>query len=110
MLSLPAALPILLPDAPERAAWFRALAAGGTRIVRAFANADAWLDAEVEAGEAILLFRWRQPGATSGAALLERIAAQPGAIAFVVAERLSIAESRAGIGIASGRERVCQYV
>src|SRR3546814_19313342 len=60
---------LILPDATERAACFRALAAGGTRIVRAFANADAWLDAEVEAGEGILPFRWRQPGAPGGAAL-----------------------------------------
>ncbi len=86
---------LILPDATERAACFRALAAGGTRIVRAFASADAWLDAQVEAGEAILLLRWRQPGATSGAALLDHLAAQSGAIVFVAAERLSIAESRA---------------
>src|SRR3546814_19294907 len=45
---------LILPDATERAACFRALAAGGTRIVRAFANADAWLDAEVAAGAAHL--------------------------------------------------------
>jgi len=86
---------LILPDAIERAACFRALAAGGTRIVRAFASADAWLDAQAEAGEAILLLRWRQPGATSGAALLDHLAGQPGAIVFVAAERLSIAESRA---------------
>ncbi|MBB5708487.1 response regulator transcription factor [Sphingopyxis panaciterrulae] len=86
---------LILPDAAERAACFRALAAGGTRVVRAFASADAWLDAQVEAGEAILLLRWHQPGATSGAALLDHLAAQPGAVVFVAAERLSIAESRA---------------
>jgi len=86
---------LILPDATERAACFRAIAAGTTRVVRSFASADAWLEAEPDPGEAILLFRWRQPGTVSGAALLDRIAPCPGLVAFVAADRLSIAESRA---------------
>ena len=86
---------LILPDPTERAACFRALTAGGERVVRSFASADDWLEAEDDEAGAILLFRWRQPGRTDGAALLNRIAARPGIIAFVAAEQLSIAESRA---------------
>ena len=86
---------LILPDPVERAACFRALAAGGERVVRSFASADAWIEAEGGDLCAILLFRWRQPGRTDGAALLERIAGHPAILAFVAAEQLSIAESRA---------------
>ncbi|WP_432768496.1 MAG: helix-turn-helix transcriptional regulator [Sphingopyxis sp.] len=85
---------LILPDATERAACFRALAAGGDRVVRSFASADAWIEAADAAG-AILLFRWHQPGATSGAALLKRLALREDVTSFVAAERLTIAESRA---------------
>ena len=86
---------LIMPDPVERAACFRALAAGGERVVRSFASADAWIEAEGDDLCAILLFRWRQPGRTDGAALLERIAGHPAILAFVAAEQLSIAESRA---------------
>ena len=86
---------LILPDPVERAACFRALAAGGARVVRSFASADAWIEAEGDDLSGILLFRWRQPGRTDGAALLDRVAGRPGIAAFVAAERLSIAESRA---------------
>ncbi|WP_428631415.1 response regulator transcription factor [Sphingopyxis sp.] len=88
---------LILPDATERAACFRALTAGGDRVVRSFASADDWLDAEADRDcpGAILLFHWRQPGRVGGAALLDRIAARADVIAFVAAEQLSIAESRA---------------
>lgn len=86
---------LILPDPIERAACFRALAAGSERIVRGFASADAWIEAEGEDSCGILLFRWRQPGCTGGAALLDRVTARAGIAAFVAAEQLSIAESRA---------------
>lgn len=88
---------LILPDPTERAACFRALAGGGTRVVRSFASADDWLDAEadIDSAGAILLFRWHQPGRTGGAALLGRVAARPDIVAFVAADQLSIAESRA---------------
>ena len=63
--------------------------------MRSFASADAWIEAEGDDLCAILLFRWRQPGRTDGAALLERIVGHPAILAFVAAEQLSIAESRA---------------
>lgn len=86
---------LVLPDATERAACFRTLAAGTGRVVRSFASADAWIEAEGEDSCAILLFHWRQPGAADGAALLDRVAEHDGITAFVAAEQLSIAESRA---------------
>ena len=86
---------LVLPDATERAACFRMLAAGTGRVVRSFASAEAWIEAEGEDSCAILLFHWRLPGATNGAALLDRVAARPGIAAFVAAEQLSVAESRA---------------
>jgi two-component system response regulator FixJ len=86
---------LVLPDATERAACFRTLAARTGQVVRSFASADAWLEAEGEGACAILLFQWRQPGATDGAALLDRVAGRTGIAAFVAAEQLSIAESRA---------------
>lgn len=86
---------LILPDAVERAACFRVLAEGGTRIVRSFASGDAWVEAGADADCAILLFHWRQPGGTNGAALLERIAGRGATTAFVAASRLSVAESRA---------------
>ena len=86
---------LILPDPTERAACFRALAAGGGRVVRCFASADDWLSGEGDSGSAILLFRWHQPGRIGGAALLERIAGRADMAAFVAAEQLSIAESRA---------------
>ncbi|WP_328804485.1 response regulator transcription factor [Sphingopyxis microcysteis] len=86
---------LILPDPAERAACFRALAAGGDRVVRCFANADDWLEGDGDHDGAILLFRWHQPGRVSGAALLERIAGRGDLAVFVAAEQLSIAESRA---------------
>ncbi|WP_234715673.1 response regulator transcription factor [Sphingopyxis macrogoltabida] len=86
---------LVLPDPTERAACFRALAAGSRRVVRSFANADAWLEAGAEHEGGLLLFHWRQPGPTSGAALLDRIAGRANTTIFVAADRLSIAESRA---------------
>lgn len=86
---------LVLPDPTERAACFRALAAGGGRVVRSFADADAWLDAEAEQESGILLFHWRQPGATSGAALLDRVAGRAGTTIFVAADHLTIDETRA---------------
>jgi two-component system response regulator FixJ len=86
---------LVLPDATERAACFRTLAAGARRVVRSFASADAWIEAEGEDSCAVLLFHWRQPGAADGAALLDHVAARADIAAFVAAEQLSIAESRA---------------
>ena len=86
---------LILPDPTERAACFRVLAAGSERIVRSFASADAWIEADGGDTCAILLFHWCQPGATDGAALLDRVAARAGIAAFVAAEQLSIAETRA---------------
>lgn len=86
---------LILPDPTERAACFRILAANTDRVVRSFASADAWIEAGAEELPGILLFQWRQPGAASGAALLERVAGRADVVVFVAAERLSIAESRA---------------
>lgn len=86
---------LVLPDPVERAACFRLLAHGANRVVRSFASADAWLEAQDGARGGILLLRWRQPGPTSGAALLDRIAGRGDLIAFVAAERLSFDETRA---------------
>lgn len=86
---------LVLPDPTERAACFRVLAAGSGRVVRSFANADAWLEAEAEYEGGILLFHWRQPGPTSGEALLDRVAGRAGTTIFIAADHLSIAESRA---------------
>ncbi|HET6523391.1 response regulator transcription factor [Sphingopyxis sp.] len=86
---------LILPDPVERAACFRTLATGHARVVRSFASADAWIEAEGDDLSGVLLFRWRQPGRTDGTALLERIAGRPAILAFVAAEQLSIAESRA---------------
>lgn len=86
---------LVLPDPTERAACFRALAAAQHGVVRSFADADAWVEADADAMQGVLLFQWRQPGRVDGAALLSRIASRPGISAFVAAERLSIAESRA---------------
>ncbi len=86
---------LVLPDPTERAACFRLLAAGGTRVVRSFASADAWLEADSERSPGILLFHWRQPGRTDGATLLQHLEGRSDITAFVAAERLSIAETRA---------------
>ena len=86
---------LILPDPVERAACFRVLAAGASRVVRGFASGDDWLAAGDDESCAVLLLRWEQPGATGGAALLAHVAAREGIAAFVAAERLSIAESRA---------------
>lgn len=85
---------LILPDPTERAACFRLLARGNARIVRAFANADDWLEtvADDEIAHAILLFHWRQPGPTDGAALLARTARRSDIVTLVAAERLSIAD------------------
>ena len=85
---------LILPDPTERAACFRVLAAGADRIVRSFASAEAWIEADVGDTGGVLLFHWRQPGPVGGAALLDHIATRPGIVAFVAAEQLSIAESR----------------
>lgn len=86
---------LILPDPVERAACFRALAEGGGRIIRSFANAGAWVEAGADRDCAILLFHWQQPGPVSGAALLERIGDRPDVTSFVAANRLDIAETRA---------------
>lgn len=86
---------LILPDPVERAACFRVLAAGEARIVRSFASGDDWLAAGDEESCGVLLLRWDQPGTVDGAALLAHVAARDGIAAFVAAERLSIAESRA---------------
>lgn len=86
---------LILPDPIERAACFRTLSAGAERIVRSFASADAWIEADGGDSCGILLFHWRQPGVADGAALLDHVAARAGIVAFVAAEQLSIAESRA---------------
>lgn len=86
---------LILPDPVERAACFRVLTAGTARVVRGFASGDDWLAAEDGESCAILLMRWEQPGAADGAALLAHVAAQDGIAAFVAAEQLNIAESRA---------------
>ncbi|MBL8651846.1 MAG: helix-turn-helix transcriptional regulator [Sphingopyxis sp.] len=85
---------LVLPDPIERAACFRMLAAGAARVVRGFASADDYLDAEADRAGGLLLFHWHQPGATSGAALLSHVAARPEIAAFVAAERLSLADTR----------------
>lgn len=86
---------LVLPDPTERAACFRALAAGTRHVVRSFANAEAWLDADADRTGGVLLFHWRQPGPVGGDALLARLAGRGDIIAFVAADRLDIAESRA---------------
>lgn len=86
---------LILPDPVERAACFRALAAGASRVVRGFASGDDWLAAGDDESCAVLLLRWEQPGRADGAALLSHAALREGIAAFVAAERLSIAESRA---------------
>jgi len=85
---------LVLPDPIERAACFRVLAAGAARVVRSFASADDYLGAEADHGGGLLLFHWRQPGATSGSALLAHVATRPDITAFVAAERLSLDETR----------------
>lgn len=85
---------LILPDPIERAACFRVLAAGAERIVRSFASAEAWIEADGGDTGGILLFHWRQPGPIDGAALLDHIAPRPGIAAFVAADQLSIAEAR----------------
>lgn len=86
---------LVLPDPIERAACFRALASAGNRIVRSFASADAWIEADTGHEGGILLFHWRQPGPTSGDALLGRVAGRAGTTIFVAADQLTIAETRA---------------
>lgn len=86
---------LVLPDPTERSACFHVLAAGTARIVRSFASGDAWLEAAPHSEGGILLFHWRQPGQTSGAALLERVGRFAGLTIFVAADRLSVAESGA---------------
>lgn len=86
---------LILPDPVERAACFRTLSAGGDRIVRSFASADAWAETDAGTAGAILLFHWRQPGRIDGGALLDRVAGRDDVIAFVAAERLDIDETRA---------------
>ncbi|HEY0595309.1 response regulator transcription factor [Sphingopyxis sp.] len=86
---------LVLPDPVERAACFRVLATAAGRVIRSFANADAWLDAGADREGGILLFHWRQPGPTSGAALLDRVAERAGTTIFVAADRLTIEETRA---------------
>lgn len=90
-----ASIHLILPDAVERAACFRVLAEGGGRIVRSFASAEAWFEAEADRDCAFLLFQWHQPGAVDGAALLERVGARADIACFVAASRLDIVETRA---------------
>ncbi len=86
---------LVLPDPIERSACFRALAVGTARVVRSFASAADYIEADADAEAAILLFHWRQPGDVGGADLLTRVAARDGVMAFVAAERLDVAEAGA---------------
>ena len=86
---------LVLPDPIERSACFRVLAAGAARVVRSFASADAWLEADAIPEGGILLFHWRQPGRASGAALLDHLAVRAGMTIFVAADHLTIDETRA---------------
>lgn len=85
---------LILPDAIERSACFRALVAGAPRVVRGFASGEDYLAAGAEAAGGIVLMRWEQPGG-GGAALLERLCGRADIVLLVAAERLSLAESRA---------------
>lgn len=85
---------LVLPDPVERAACFRTLAAGAVRVVRSFASADDYLEAEADHGGGLLLFHWRQPGPTDGATLLSHVKGKPDIAPFVAADRLSLAETR----------------
>lgn len=84
---------LILPDAIERGACFRALVAGAPRVVRSFASADDYLAAGAEAAGGIVVMRWEQPGG-AGATLLERLCGRGEIVPLVAAERLSLAESR----------------
>lgn len=86
---------LVLPDPIERAACFRALAAGTGGIIRSFASAEDYLGAGAAGGNAILLFHWRQPGQVSGEALLHHVATHADILSFVAAERLSLTETAA---------------
>ena len=86
---------LVLPDPVERAACFRVLAAGEARIIRSFASADDYLGAGAEQGGGLLLFHWHQPGSTTGSDLLDRVGGRSDILAFVAAEWLTLAESRA---------------
>ena len=85
---------LILPDAIERSACFRALVAGAPRVVRGFASGEDYLAAGAEAAGGIILMRWEQPGGGGGAALLERLCGRADIVLLVAAERLSLAESR----------------
>ncbi|WP_232314640.1 response regulator transcription factor [Sphingopyxis sp. QXT-31] len=85
---------LILPDAIERSACFRALVAGAPRVVRGFASGEDYLAAGAEAASGIIVMRWEQPDG-GGAALLERLCGRADIVLLVAAERLSLAESRA---------------
>lgn len=85
---------LILPDAIERSACFRALVAGAPRVVRGFASGEDYLAAGAEAAGGVVLMRWEQPGGVAGAALLERLCGRSDIVLLVAAERLSLAESR----------------
>ncbi len=75
--------------------------------MRSFASADAWLEADAERSPGILLFHWRQPGRTDGAALLDRVAGRGDLALFVAADRLSMAERARSC--AAGRTTCCPH-
>lgn len=83
---------LILPDAIERSACFRALVAGVPRVVRGFASSDDYLAAGADAAGGIVLLRWEEPG--GGATMLERLGGRADIVLLVAAERLSLAESR----------------
>lgn len=89
-----AQIQLILPDAIERGACFRTLAAGMPRIVRSFGSADDFLAAGTEAVAGIIVMRWEQPGRIGGAALLERLRARADVVPLIAAERLGLAEAR----------------
>lgn len=86
---------LILPDPRQRAASFHALATDGDRVIRSFAHAEDYLEAADDVAGGVAILHWAQPGAIGGRALLAAIAARGDLEALVVADQLSLAESRA---------------
>jgi two-component system, LuxR family, response regulator FixJ len=85
---------LILPDPDQRAASFHALADCGGRVIRSFASAEDYLESEKDVAGGVALLHWTQPGDICGRSLLGAIAARGDLEALVVADRLSLAESR----------------